>query len=687
MPETDLEKRRIDVRTEERCLSCLDIEYSYKLAKKMEKERTNPVLGYRTAGSKAEIATGDMLYEEMKAIGLVNVRKDAFCVDSWEFEKAVLKFRDENGAEQICQMGGYQTNFETDGFEAFELVDLGKGTDADYQGIDVTGKLVLVEMNQRDEWWISFPVYQAYLKGAKALIAVQTMGYGQADENSLNAQDIAGPDYAAAFSISQADAGKLRSAMHVGKKGKKEIKVWLDAISKVKKNQTSYNIVGEIPGEKTDKMILLTAHYDSYFNGFQDDNAAVAMILGMARAIIRGGYRPAHTIVVCAMAAEEWGVIDSKYDWSTGAYRQVFQVRPQWQGNVIADFNFELPAHAHSTVDAVRCTYEYADYLREVIREIQVPSDVYPEGMTVLCPIETWSDDFSMAIAGIPSMVNNFSAGSFMENYYHSQYDNEDLYQEEVYEFHHRCYLQMILAADRLVLPPLDFSRTFKAVRDSIDRNICRKTQAEGEELLVLLEQAAHKGDAVYQMIKACNLNYQNLDENQKTLYHKKYEDLFEKLLKIFRKTQDYFVRLNWNDEVIFPQEAVQNNLRELKKALEALEHGDIEKALEALYGVDNNCYAFLFDEEVYYYFTEYILHQPQERLMWGAGRIMHHENLYGIVQRLRKKQEETTPVLNEEIRRLEAAMRRQKAYYADDIHYLIQAVKKLLGMMEQLER
>ena len=32
-------------------------------------------------------------------------------------------------------MGGYQTNFETDGFEDYELVYLGKGTAADYEGI------------------------------------------------------------------------------------------------------------------------------------------------------------------------------------------------------------------------------------------------------------------------------------------------------------------------------------------------------------------------------------------------------------------------------------------------------------------------------------------------------------------------------------------------------------------------
>ena len=56
-----------------------------------------------------------------------------------------------------------------------------------------------------------FSVYQAHLKGAAALIAVQDQGYGEIHDTSLNAQDIAGPKEAAAFSISQADAAVLKS--------------------------------------------------------------------------------------------------------------------------------------------------------------------------------------------------------------------------------------------------------------------------------------------------------------------------------------------------------------------------------------------------------------------------------------------------------------------------------------------
>ena len=32
-------------------------------------------------------------------------------------------------------------------------------------------------------------------------------------------------------------------------------------------DRETYNIVGTIPGVGTDRMILITAHYDSYFSG------------------------------------------------------------------------------------------------------------------------------------------------------------------------------------------------------------------------------------------------------------------------------------------------------------------------------------------------------------------------------------------------------------------------------------
>ncbi len=199
---------------EDSCISCIDTDWSYQLARRMEKEKTNPVLGYRTAGSAAETATGDMLYREMKAIGLTDVTRDTFSLDGWEFEKAVLKFTDDDGQEHTFQMGGYQTNFETDGFEDYELVYLGKGTAADYEGINVKGKLVMVEINQRDEWWISFPCLSGL--SARRCCPDRSSGKRLRRNRRVCAEctaDIAGPDFAPAFSLSQADARILKRSL------------------------------------------------------------------------------------------------------------------------------------------------------------------------------------------------------------------------------------------------------------------------------------------------------------------------------------------------------------------------------------------------------------------------------------------------------------------------------------------
>lgn len=658
--------------TEQQYIASLDIEASYNLAKQMEAYRTNPVLGYRPAGSKAEFETGEMLKSYMEDLGLSNVRKDEIKVDGWEFEKAVLAYADAAGERQEVQLGAYQTDFVTKGAETFQVVYVGKGGEKDYDDKDVTGKIVLAEINQRDEWWINFPVYQAHEKGAKALIAVQIGGYGQVDEKALNAQDIAGPPEAAAFSMSFEDSEKLKACLD--EKG--EITVTLDASSRVMRDVSTYNILGEIPGRRSDRMILLSAHYDSYFSGFQDDNTAVAMMLGIARAFIKMGYQPENTWVFCAMAAEEWGIADSKYDWSTGAYAEVFNVHPEWAGKVIGDFNFELPALSNGNLDGIRCTYEYKDFFEDTLKTLPALSPAYPEGVLVSAPIETWSDDFSVAISGIPSMVNEFSAGSFMTTHYHSQYDSDAYYNEAAYRFHHELYGLLLMHLDSQSVAPLNFAEVFEQASASLDVLMCQKSGSRVTALLNLLGQTEEVAEEVYDRIY--DINEAGVDSEQ----CREAENI---LLKVFKMAQDKYVRLTWEDAVVFPQEAAQNNLRYLKKAIRALKRKipDAEAAFEALYEIDNNAYTFQFSKQVYERFTDYVLDQNSDRLQWGRGRIVHHENLYDLVAQLMDKYHQGATDFANEIAELEKVAKRQKAYLRDDIEYMLQSTEKMLLLLQ----
>lgn len=678
-------------------LDSADVNYSYRLAKELETIRSNPVLGYRSAGSQAEHEAGELIFERMKEAGFANVRKDKIDVDSWEFKRAVIK-AGACGAERELQLGAYQTNFVTDGYESVQIVDAGKGTLEDYEelerlGISVEGKLVMAEINQREEWWINFPVYQAKLKGAKGFIAVQAGGYGEVAENALNAQDIAGPSDAPAFSISRADAQFLRDCMQDG--SKRECTVLFDAYTKVMPKANTYNIVGEIPGENPDRMILLSGHYDSYFSGFQDDNTAVSMLIEIGRMLIKSDYKPRNTIVLCAMAAEEWGVINSKYDWSTGAYEEVFTVHPEWKGKVIADLNFELPAFAHGNKDYVRSTYEYRNFFRRILKEY--PGDLheaYPDGVGTKAPIQTWSDDFSVAISGIPSTVNEFAGGKFMESHYHSQYDSDEFYDEKVYLFHHKLYAYILLRLDNLNVAPVDFTILSDELLHRFDREICEDREAADEFIQAVTDLKA-EAQRVNAVVEGRNI-LSDADDDVKDVGEKETQSMRNEddirieaeLLKAFAYAQDTLVTLNWQDDVLFPYETAMNDGVFLGKAVDALSAEKdaerplvrIKNALNWIYRIDNNQYAFKFEKAVYEYFTGYVLDQPRERLKWGYGRIIHHENLYDVVRSLidRLNADDETADISRELAVLTEARARQQRYLTLDVKNTTQYVKEI---------
>ena len=672
--------------TQKQILDHIDTAYSYQLAKQMEQFRSNPVLGYRPSGSVAEYETGEMLLREMTAIGLQQVHKDAIKADGWEFQRAVLTCTDADGTSHQIQLGAYQTEFITDGPTAFSLVYLGRGTEEDYQNRDVTGKLVLADINQRDEWWINYPVYQAHLKGASALIAVQDGGYGEFDEEALNAQDIAGPSSAPAFSISRKDAALLKSLL--AEQGG-EISVTLDAFSRIMPDCTTYNIVGMIPGIHPDRMIMLSAHYDSYFSGFQDDNTAVAMMLGIAKALTDSGYRPHNTLVFCAMAAEEWGVIDSVFDWSTGAYEQVFTAHPEWVGKVIADLNFELPALAHGTRARIRSCYEYTSYLKEFLSDLPVLTRAYPEDPAVTAPIETWSDDFSIAISGIPSMVNDFTGGSFMETHYHSQFDNDSFYDERVYRLHHELFALLVHALDQTAVVPLCFSPLFERLANGIaELQSYIRQQGVHPELenslataSALLSSAVEKAEHDYVHIRECNQLYLDHLRNGRS---REAEELFVQTrglergaLQSFKKEQDTFVRIDWYGNVFCAHEILGQNIRLLEGCIRNLEEHNISSALRKLYQVDNNAYAFMFDREVYHHFTDSMLHQPKERLKWGYQRLAGHEDLYDLVKSLLQKEASGSEAdCSPEIAELMKVCDRQYRLLSENIEQICQVLR-----------
>ncbi|MEI3146968.1 MAG: M28 family peptidase [Merdibacter sp.] len=319
-------------------LDAVDERYAYEIAETLAYDPAylSNELGFRTAGSDAEHAAARYIADEMEEIGL-EVEQVPVTVDRWQFNDASLRLE---GTDIDIMPASYATNgTDEDGITA-ELVDVGSGGAADYAGKDVEGKIVLAGVDQWNEAWIDQYLHEAELHGAAAIITYDTGGYATYSDEMINMQDVCAEDVMPCVSISADQYRQIAAALE---EGNETATLIVDNVLQEEQG-TSYNVVGRLKGRSDEQQIIVSGHYDVYFNGFQDDSCAVGLVLAMAKGMVDSGYQPENDILFIAHGAEEWGASGTQFDWTTGAWEMINTAHPEWAGKTIAMINFELPA-------------------------------------------------------------------------------------------------------------------------------------------------------------------------------------------------------------------------------------------------------------------------------------------------------------------------------------------------------
>lgn len=113
-----------------------------------------------------------------------------------------------------------------------------------------------------------------------------------------------------------------------------------------------------------------------------------------------------------------------------------------------------------------------------------------------------------------------------METHYHSQFDNDEFYDEQVYRLHHELFALLILALDETAVVPLQFSPVVQRIRKGLEqcRDICYRADVTGqlgdrrqvllekiEELESLSDKALRKCREDYEQIAEYNRNYRQM--------------------------------------------------------------------------------------------------------------------------------------------------------------------------------
>ena len=654
-----------------RYLEAVSPDFAYDIAMELT---TNPdffnaELGGRNAGSDAEHATADYLAQQMEEIGLTDVEKVAAPCDRWQFNGASFTV---DGKEYPVY--SYATaSTPPEGITA-EVVYLEKGTMWDYENVDVAGKIVLIDIDQRSDWWITYPMLEAEHQGAAAILAANVGGFAQIADDALNCQDICGPDNIPTLSIGVADSREIQEKLANG-----PVTATLTVDNQVEKDAgTTYNITGVLKGKSSDHQILVGGHYDVHFQGFQDDNCAVGLVLAVARAMVESGYQPENDIVFCLHGAEEWGSSYTQYDWTVGAWEMINNVHPEWVGKTMAFLNFELPAYEFDTYTSTYSAPEMftlLDYFANTYEYSPDPEGCFPDGvLTEGYQTYTYSDDFSYYAAGVPSTVNGFLLQKDMEtvfpfyvDIYHSQYDNPDTYNEAVMNFNIRYYGALAMYIDQTPALYLDFTAQYDRILAAMDEELMAEAGVDVPAFQAALEALKTAAGEMTARVEAVNTAYREAQAQNDTEamadLRAQGKALTDQNLEAFAYAQKHLLGLMYERPIV-PHEAPQENIRLCRDIIACLETGDVATAVDEYSWTVNNVlewYAMYFSPEVIAIQDDMLWGEDnQDNLYWGTGIGFTKADVDAATRSLFVRYEEAGGDFSQEIAVYEAAIQAQ---------------------------
>jgi len=280
-------------------------------------------MGDKHAGTANGQQAAGYITDRMQAIGLADVHLESFTFPQWQEQSKSL----------TVSIDGLEMTLGFDVFESSgsgtvdgEVIDVGTATSGELAGLDLTGKVALVV---RDPSFHRAAQYRNLQRAGAAAMLYLSIAPDNLRQVGSVRFDWEAAGTIPSITIGADDGAALKDALTAGKAVRAKIDVAVTSTP-----GTGTNVVGVIPGERPD-MLVLGAHFDTWFAGSADNGGGVAELLAVADRRVRHG-KPRYTLVFVAYDGEEIGLY--------GGYDYLRKHIIAGGEPVVAVLNFESPS-------------------------------------------------------------------------------------------------------------------------------------------------------------------------------------------------------------------------------------------------------------------------------------------------------------------------------------------------------
>jgi len=609
----------------------VDVDYAWQVSDKVASIGLFR-LGFRPSGTIAEHEAAKYIADEMKRIGLVNVSLEKVPLPAWSFLGAKVNIIQPKNRTVVASTYAGCLGTSPEGVTG-EVVYVGDGTQHDYNGLDVQDKIVMV--NRTKNLVYSAIVYEAQLHGAKGVIVRETERAKA--PGAIRCNDFCGTQArVAVVNVSKDVADQIMDWIKEGEK----VVVNLVVDAKVEDGE-GYNVLGYLPSsEKSERLIIVGAHHDSWFHGFADNAAGVGCMLAIAKALIESDYKPKANLLFISHTGEEFGALDTFYDWLIGSDYAVKVEHPDWAGKVIAYLNLDgsiltnATAHFETTRELKNFTEKFVEEFKE---EFRIP---YKSVEFVSVP-DTQLDQFSYAGVGIPSMALILN-GNYDNLYYHTQLDKAKLVDDASLKTGILLFGIYTLKLDNALILPFDFSAWGEDLLAGYGRaEVALRLNLKG--VMGKIEEFADKAKEFSVRVEETYCLFEELkrvggnDKGVKNIF-KKVNRVLLKIAITLNAQLNALGGVQKAEKVMFPHEQHLKDVLFLGETVDAVKKKEIESALASLAKVGGVEAWSLMSRKTFESEFLGMVDLRRKDLYWGTGHVVKYIDLWDEYNALKEE-------------------------------------------------
>jgi Zn-dependent M28 family amino/carboxypeptidase len=206
---------------------------------------------------------------------------------------------------------------------------------SDYDGLDVTGKIVLLQRGTCD---FGLKAEIAGAEGAAGAVIFNEGTIGAADRNDVLIPTLAG--YDVTIPVVGTDYVTGRSLVDLANAGGVTLRVRVDGF--INEDVLTNNVIAETPGGRSDRTVVVGGHLDSVYEGpgINDDGSGVSTMLETAEQMHELGISPRNKVRFIFFSGEEQGLLGSDHYVSQLTKKQIQDISVMLDFDMLASPNY-----------------------------------------------------------------------------------------------------------------------------------------------------------------------------------------------------------------------------------------------------------------------------------------------------------------------------------------------------------